>query len=146
VALNSTLAVSAIRDPANSLAIGDANQAFPDGGSWVTFDWQQEGCAAPYAGVGDYLVPPDGFIVGGMANSDWSPTFTFGTGLRYRHNTWSRAGGWGNAVFFDGHATGIPINRNTSGTPANAPGSQGGAGLRIKNIYDPVRAPTVIGS
>ncbi len=147
-ATNSTLLISDIPTPSGSVAIGDANQAFPDGGSWMTFDWQQRyGPAGPYVSNPFYLVPPDGFVSGDLANTDSTGNVVPGTGLRYRHNVFGADQGEGNAVFFDGHVSSFAFNNNIPGAPVGAAGTTGGSGcLRIGNIYNPVLSPAIIGS
>ncbi len=83
---------SNVASPAEALAIGDASQNGP-WGAWGTFDWgQNKGPDSPayfYRNYPTYLVPPNGFQLGGQANEDY-PQATenyVNSGLRYRHNS-----------------------------------------------------------
>ncbi len=135
---NTTFRDSDVADPAEAAAIGDANQAFGDGGSWMTFDWQQTGAASPYINDQNYLVPPNGLSGGDTANVDAGPNFVFGTGLRYRHNLFAPNGGDGNVVFLDDHVQSLNYNQNIPGAPAGAAGTIGNnLTLTIQNIYNP---------
>jgi prepilin-type N-terminal cleavage/methylation domain-containing protein/prepilin-type processing-associated H-X9-DG protein len=137
-----TFRLSQVTDPSQAVAIGDANQYIVRGtvGNYPTtfsvFDWQQnssgsfQGPAYKYVNYSDYLVPPNGLMAGNTANED-SPQWTEGYGLRYRHNNGA------NAVFFDGHASTIPINNNTPGAAPGANGTTGSNGLTIANIINP---------
>jgi len=137
-----TFKISQITDPSHAIAIGDANQlALPGGYSGWTFDWQQNsgswtGPANKYMAYLNYLVPPDGLIGGETANED-APLWKSGQGLRYRHMQNGPNSGYANAVFFDGHATTIPINNNVSGAAPGSAGTTGTVGLRILNIINP---------
>jgi prepilin-type N-terminal cleavage/methylation domain-containing protein/prepilin-type processing-associated H-X9-DG protein len=138
-----TFKMSQITNPAQAVAIGDANQEnIPDGWTSWTFDWQQntnQWLAAPatrYMDYLNYLVPPNGLVAGQTANED-APAWVIGTGLRYRHMSTGPDSGYANAVFFDGHATSIPINRNTPGAAPGSAGTIGTVGLRILNIINP---------
>ncbi|MGC8561276.1 MAG: hypothetical protein ACP5O1_11430 [Phycisphaerae bacterium] len=133
--------LSQITDPAQSVAIGDGNQVGGStaDGSFFTFSWQQNtagGFKAPanqYMNYPDYLVPPNGLVPGDEGNLDvpaWTYTNISSYGLRYRH------GNDANVVFFDDHATSIPINNNTPGNPPGTPGSSGSTGLKILNIIN----------
>ncbi len=141
--------ISNVQNPGQRIAFGDGNQnqfyPVPSStlGSSLYFDWYQagelsgpSGYAGPYVNDPNYLVPPAGLTPGDIGgNSDGvagSPN-----GFRYRHNSNSPDSGYGNAVFFDGHAASIPINRNTPGAAAGSPGSTGTTGLRILNIINP---------
>ena len=84
----------------------------------------------------NYLVPADGLIGGGTANED-APLWKSGQGLRYRHMSNGPNSGYANAVFFDGHATSIPINNNIPGAAPGGAGTIGSVGLRILNIINP---------
>jgi len=138
-----TFRYSQITNPGQAIAIGDANQEnTPDGWtSWV-FDWQQNsnqwytGPANKYMAYLNYLVPPNGLVAGQTANED-APAWVSGTGLRYRHMSNGPNSGYANAVFFDGHATSIPINNNVSGAAPGSAGTTGNVGLRILNIINP---------
>ncbi len=138
-----TCRLSQMTDPSQSVAIGDGNQVMTGettaDSSAFTFSWQQNtangfiGPANQYMNYPDYLVPPNGLVAGATANLDtpaWAPSAS-GYGLRYRH------GNDANVVFFDGHATSIPINNNTPGNPPGTPGSSGSTGLKIINIINP---------
>ncbi len=135
-----TVKISQISDPSEAVAIGDGNQN-QLGRSGYNFDWQQnssygyEGPAYKYRNYPEYLVPPDGLQAGDRANEDYPSGV--GSGLRYRH------GNDANAVFFDGHATTIPINRNTPGAAPNAPGATGSQGLKMVNIINPTLSEMV---
>lgn len=134
--------LSDVADASQALAIGDASQNGP-WGSWGTFDWGQnkgaDGPAYYYQNYPNYLVPPNGFLAGGTANEDY-PQATVNyenSGLRYRHMVSGPGTGYANAVFFDGHATSIPMNNNKPAqNPAKA-GSQGTQGLKVRNIINP---------
>ncbi len=133
-----TVRLSQVTDPSEAVAIGDANETIPTEHSFFTFNWRQNsagshvGSAYKYVNYADYLVPPDGLQAGGTANEDYpAGTVAGGTGLRYRHNNSA------NAVFFDGHATTIPMNRNTPGAAPGATGTTGSQGLKIANIINP---------
>jgi prepilin-type N-terminal cleavage/methylation domain-containing protein/prepilin-type processing-associated H-X9-DG protein len=137
-----TFKISQITDPAHAVAIGDANQLTLNGGySGWTFDWQQNsgswtGPANKYQAYLNYLVPANGLIGGGTANED-APQWVSGQGLRYRHMENGPNSGYANAVFFDGHATTIPINNNVPGAAPGGAGTTGSVGLRILNIINP---------
>ena len=138
-----TFKMSQITNPSQAIAIGDANQEnVPEGWTSWTFDWQQntnQWLAAPatrYMDYPNYLIPPNGLVAGQTANED-APAWTNGTGLRYRHMSTGPDSGYANAVFFDGHATSIPVNRNTSGAAPGSAGTTGTVGLRILNIVNP---------
>ncbi len=137
---------SNIQDPAEKIALGDADQDYgaPQGyTTWWDFSWEQQGYfqQIPTNIQNDlnYLVSPTGFTPGGYdlnsdATTDDGPV---GTGLRYRHMSNSADSGNANAVFFDGHAESIPINHNVAGVAPGSPGSNGTTGLRILNIINP---------
>ncbi len=136
---NTTFRDSDVADPAEAAGVGDANQAFGDGGSWMTFDWQQTGAASPYINDQSYLVPPNGLSGGDTANVDAGPNFAFGTGLRYRHNLFAANSGNGNIVFLDDHVESLNFNDNTPGAPVGAAGTIGNdLTLTIQNIYNPL--------
>lgn len=125
---------SAITDPSEKVALGDANLVTAglngsNTSSWPAFDWQQEASnQAPTSAEEndpDYLVPPDGFAGHDFSNFD------------YRHMSDSPTTGNGNALFFDGHVASIPINSNFAGNPPGSPISDGQHGLRILNITNP---------
>ncbi|MGC9260467.1 MAG: prepilin-type N-terminal cleavage/methylation domain-containing protein, partial [Phycisphaerae bacterium] len=137
-----TFRMSQITSPAQSVAIADANEESAKGGTNWTFDWQQNSrgsIVAPakrYTGYPNYLVPPNGLLAGQTANEDY-PAWSNGTGLRYRHMSTGPDSGYANAVFFDGHASSIPINNNnTPGAAPGAAGTTGNVGLRILNIIN----------
>jgi prepilin-type processing-associated H-X9-DG protein/prepilin-type N-terminal cleavage/methylation domain-containing protein len=94
-----------ITRPTEIIAIGDANQAFADGGCWVSFDY--ESCSN---GQNEYFPPTHDpnlaiSIIGG--NDDIPGDLT---GLRYRHmESTHNHSGYANAVFFDGHCESIPF-------------------------------------
>lgn len=133
-----TVRLSQILNPTHAVAIGDANQVNSSGRTQEAFDWQQNGNTS-YVGPAyryrndlNYLVPANGLISGEVANEDYPIANGFnGNGLRYRHENDA------NAVFFDGHASTIPINSNTPGTAPGASGTTGSTGLRILNIINP---------
>ena len=141
--------MSNVQDPGEKIAFGDGNQnqfypAPPSTlGSSQYFDWYQAGAysgpsgyAGPYVNDPDYLVPPAGLTPGDIGgNIDGLTDNT--NGFRYRHVSDSPDTGYGNAVFFDGHAISIPINHNVSGAAAGSPSSNGTSGLRILNIINP---------
>ena len=137
-----TFKISQITDPGQALAIGDANQVSLRGYSGWTFDWQQNsnkwytGPAHQYMNYPNYLVPANGLVGGQTANED-APLWKSGQGLRYRHMQNGPNSGYANAVFFDGHATTIPINNNISGAAPGSAGTFGSVGLRILNIINP---------
>ena len=138
-----TFKISQITDPGQAIAIGDANQPTPpDTWDEYTFDWQQNsnkgytGPANKYMSYPNYLVPANGLIGGGTANED-TPNWVSGYGLRYRHMQTGPNSGYANAVFFDGHATSIPINNNIPGAAPGGAGTIGSVGLRILNIINP---------
>jgi prepilin-type N-terminal cleavage/methylation domain-containing protein/prepilin-type processing-associated H-X9-DG protein len=140
--------LSNVQNPGQSIAFGDGNQGqfYPAPpstvGTWVYFDWYQAGAysgpsgyAGPYVNDPDYLVPPAGLTPGDIGgNIDGLTDNT--NGFRYRHMSNSPDSGYGNAVFFDGHAASIPINHNVPGAAAGSPGSTGASGLRILNIIN----------
>lgn len=138
--------ISNVQDPGQKIAFGDGNEAQGTSqgtlGSWLYFDWYQAGrftgpagYAGPYVNDPNYLVPPAGLTPGDIGgNIDGLTDNT--NGFRYRHMSNSPDSGYGNAVFFDGHAASIPINRNVSGAAAGSPGSEGTRGLRILNIVN----------
>ena len=136
-----TVKLSQILNPQQAVAIGDANQQSSSGGTSWTFDWQQNynqwihGPANPYMNYPQYLVPPNGLVSSQTANEDY-PAYVTGTGLRYRHMSLGQDSGYANAVFFDGHATSIPINRNVPGATPGGVGTEGSVGLRIINIIN----------
>ncbi|MDA8376918.1 MAG: prepilin-type N-terminal cleavage/methylation domain-containing protein [Planctomycetia bacterium] len=140
-----TFLLSNVRNPAQILAIGDASQNNEPSNSprLPTFDYEQNfgffNNLPP-----DYLIPAQGFNAGMGFNYD-NPTADsyWGLGLRYRHGSNITASGWGNAVFFDGHAESIPINHNVPGAAATAPGATGEVGLRVMNLTNPI-LPTSI--
>ncbi|MGC9261645.1 MAG: hypothetical protein ACP5I8_16395, partial [Phycisphaerae bacterium] len=137
--------INNVQDPGQKIAFGDGNedQGTPTLGSWLYFDWYQAGrysgptgYAGPYVNDPDYLVPPAGLTPGDIGgNVDGVTDNT--NGFRYRHMSDSSDSGYGNAVFFDGHAASIPINHNVPGAAAESPGSTGTTGLRILNIINP---------
>ncbi len=140
---NTTYSVhlSQVTQPVRSIAIGDATQSGYFG-AWGTFYWQQnrgtEGPAYYYTTYLNYLVPPNGLISGATANVDY-PNSVGGaaaSGLRYRHMSYGPGSGYGNAVFFDGHAAPIPINQNVPAAAPTKPGATGNEGLRILNIIN----------
>ncbi|HEV7298344.1 MAG TPA: prepilin-type N-terminal cleavage/methylation domain-containing protein [Tepidisphaeraceae bacterium] len=95
--------ITKIKRTSEVIAVADANQAFPTGGSWVYFD-----LAAYY----EPAVPNPGQKivannpVGGNSDIPWSAT-----GLRYRHHERKRnVDGFANAVFFDGHCEAVRAN------------------------------------
>lgn len=134
-----TVDISHVAVPSQSIAFGDATQSGTYG-SDGTFDWQQSeggGYVGPaYHVVNNltYLVPANGLIPFETCNTDY-PQWKAGTGLRYRHMESGPLTGYGNAVYFDGHAGHVNINDNTSYT-AGPPGSTGSTGLRILNIIN----------
>ncbi len=109
--------LSAIPRPAQTIAIGDANQYSPSGSAWPIFDWQEDGFAAPYLGNPDYHIPAKGLTGNSTGNTDFGSNFIFGTGLRFRHMSSSATNGQGNVLYCDGHAASIPYG-----------------GVQIKNI------------
>ena len=140
--------MSNVQNPSQRIAFGDGNQnqnpsSGTSLGSWLYFDWYQAGefsgptdYAGPYISDLDYLVPPAGLSSGDIGgNIDGVTDNT--NGFRYRHMSDSPNSGYGNAVFFDGHAASIPINHNVPGTAAGSPGSNGTSGLRILNVINP---------
>ena len=138
--------MSNVQEPGEKIAFGDGNQSLYVGsetlGCSEYFDWYQagefsgpSGYAGPYVNDPNYLVPPAGLTpgdIGGNIDGNGGPN-----GFRYRHNSNSPDSGFGNAVFFDGHAASIPINRNVPGAAAGSPGSTGTSGLRMLNIINP---------
>ena len=139
-----TFKISQITDPGQAVAIGDANQFASKGtvGTGFVFDWEQNISklgwepANKYMNYPNYLVPPNGLVASETANED-SPAWISGTGLRYRHMSNGPNSGYANAVFFDGHATTIPINNNIPGAAPGSAGTTGTVGLRILNIINP---------
>lgn len=90
--------------PTEVIAIGDGNQAFPDGGSWLYYDY--DGGPTNY----DLALPtaqPDQPIDVNYGNMDGA----YGrTGIRYRHGERSRGeDGSANVLFFDGHCQSMRI-------------------------------------
>ncbi len=125
-----------VTDPTEKVAIGDVNQRMPGNVPGLPiFDWEQN-WVFPSSYPDTYLIPAQGWNNGDGFNTDY-PDAGWGDGLRYRHGQVSTSTGWGNAVFFDGHAASIPINNNVPGAPATAPGALGTRGLRIVNINNP---------
>lgn len=139
--------LSDVQDPGQRIAFGDGNEDQITGsgvlGSWLYFDWYQSGrysglsgYAGPYVNDPDYLVPPAG-LTPGDTGGNLDQATADANGFRYRHNSNSPDSGYGNAVFFDGHAASIPINHNTPGAAAGSSGTNGTVGLRIVNIINP---------
>ncbi len=139
--------LSNVQAPGEKIAFGDGNQnQFVSGppntlGSQLYFNWYQAGeysgptgYAGPFVNDPNYLVPPSGLPPDFGDNSD---TPNISNGFRYRHMSGSPDSGYGNAVFFDGHAASIPINHNVPGAAAGSLGSEGDTGLRILNIINP---------
>ncbi len=101
-----------VNDPSEVIAVGDANQAFPDGGAWYTFDWAVWNNPAVYAPTTN--VPIGGYY--GTGNTDTFNGNTIGsTGLRYRHFSTGVNNGFANVVFFDGHVQSIAASGNSTG-------------------------------
>ena len=142
---NPTCKASNVQNPGEAIAIGDATQTSPWGGSWMIMsDWLQNtvsnGPAAPYANDPNYLVPANGFIAGETTNQDGVlPTQLINniTGMRYRHMQDSPNTGEAGALFFDGHSETVPINNNVAGAAITSPAANGTRGLRIENIVNP---------
>ncbi|HEV7298347.1 MAG TPA: prepilin-type N-terminal cleavage/methylation domain-containing protein [Tepidisphaeraceae bacterium] len=87
-----------IRRSSEVIAIGDNNQAFGDGGSWVYLDDLNDTWHKPTSPVPG---PQPGRAIPILGNTDGMGP----TGLRYRHFERNRnKDGSANAVFFDGHA------------------------------------------
>ena len=134
--------LSNVESPAQALAIGDGSQNGP-WGAWGTFDWgQNKGPDSPayyYRDYPTYLVPPNGFQIGGQANEDYPNALINyeNAGLRYRHDSDGPGTGYANAVFFDGHATSIAINNNQPGQNPAKGGAHGGNGLKVYNVINP---------
>ena len=146
----STMRAANVDNPGSVVAVGDATQNQPTGGSWpIMGDWIQTNSvgAAPYITDMDYLVPANGFQTGIYVNKDIAPDWWgtewgdlgdgAGAGMRYRHMEFSATTGEANGVCFDGHAETFPINNNQTGMPVNSPTANGKSGLRIKNIVNP---------
>jgi prepilin-type N-terminal cleavage/methylation domain-containing protein/prepilin-type processing-associated H-X9-DG protein len=137
-----TFKLSGVLAPEQAVALGDSTQDGP-WGAWGTWDYgQNKGTYGPayyYKNYPNFLVPPNGFISGSTANTDWptTPEDYADSGLRYRHMSDTPGSGYANAVFFDGHAETIAINNNVAGeNPAKA-GGQGTQGLKVRNIINP---------
>jgi prepilin-type N-terminal cleavage/methylation domain-containing protein/prepilin-type processing-associated H-X9-DG protein len=143
-----TMRASNIQSPGSAVAIGDATQSQPTGGSWPTMaDWVQGDneignyyAAGQYMNDPDYLVPANGLTSSETANEDITPDWwgiDWGTGMRYRHMQNSPNTGEANGLYFDGHVNTFPINNNVAGASASSPSANGTRGLRIKNIVNP---------
>ncbi len=134
-----TCKISNVKDPSQKLAIGDATQNSPTtNSSTALFSWQQNEWPNVYPGYFgiNYLIPANGAWPIFTNNQDIPSGYV---GLRYRHGQTepSPGDGWANAVFFDGHAQSIPINRNVSLASPNNPGATGTTGLRELNVINP---------
>lgn len=138
--------ISNVQNPGQKIAIGDATADQHVANiyeSWIYFSWYQSGeftaltaYAGPYDNDPNYLIPPNGLSPDSGDNLPGADSPN-GCSLRYRHNSTSPTTGDGNAVFFDGHATSIPINQNVSGAAATSPAANGTTGLRMLNIFNP---------
>ena len=98
--------ISRIRRPTEIIAVGDNNQSFSDGGSWVDLDdYNQD----------DYHIPKGAKVDPGLAapitgNRDG----TGPSGIRYRHfERRNGKDGSANMVFFDGHAESMKLGSVT---------------------------------
>ncbi len=108
--------------PEQVIAIGDANQVYPGGGSWPLFSWSGFDPETKYSWNGSLLpslalfrkyspttvIEPTFFDFGTgevNGNTDYTSTGSVitGVGLRYRHNMNSSGIGVANVVFFDDH-------------------------------------------
>ncbi|MGC9261497.1 MAG: type II secretion system protein [Phycisphaerae bacterium] len=107
--------VSNIKNPTHLVAIGDANQVYAYGSCWTAFNWWPSpsyyGCFQPNVPI-TQVVPPGGPVPATLSNFDYPNGYD--TGLRYRHGNMTvnfsepfQSTGVANAVFFDGHASGI---------------------------------------
>ena len=116
---NSPKRAGSIKNPAQVIGIGDANQPFgaPDAESFYAFDWTGYNSPTPNVNL-DTVIPPNfnepdvDFIAGNY--DGFGGTYVGGSGLRYRHfnpspNTPlnSPASGVANAEFMDGHVAPI---------------------------------------
>ena len=136
-----TYAMSNVADPTQKLAIGDSTQVLANGGTNDTcFYWFQNvsGWTTIKTGPMNALVSPQGIGAPENSNTDY-PYPVWAEGLRYRHGQTSANdnGGWANAVFFDGHASSIPMNQAPAGMPGAQPVINGTQGLRLLNINNP---------
>lgn len=100
-----------VEDPSQVIAVGDANQAFPDGGSWYTFDWAVWNNPAAYPP--DTNIPAGGFF--GTGNTDSADGNAVpSTGLRYRHFSAGQNSGTANVAYFDGHVSSMTASGNST--------------------------------
>lgn len=99
--------LSDIQNPSQVISMGDANQAFNDGGCWFIYDWESN-----FVNPSSLTATVTAGGWSGFCNTDSYPggPVVSGTGLRYRHNSTSADTGVANAAFFDGHVESIPIN------------------------------------
>ncbi len=142
-----TYKLSNVADPGQKLAIGDATQLLSNGGTYAPcFFWFENasGWSTIRTGPMNALVSPQGIGAPENSNSDY-PYADWAIGLRYRHGQTSANdnGGWANAVFFDGHATSIPMNQAPAGMPGAQPVINGTQGLRLLNINNPNLSTTI---
>ena len=142
-----TYALSNVTNPGQKLAIGDATQLLSNGGTYAPcFFWFENasGWTSIRNGPMNALVSPQGIGPAENSNSDY-PTADWAIGLRYRHGQTSANdnGGWANAVFFDGHATSVPMNQAPAGMPGVQPVINGTEGLRLLNINNPNLSTTL---
>lgn len=94
-----SMPIANIHRPSETIAVGDGNQAFADGGSWFTFDtWTNPAYESQTNNAPDKPID-----LNFNADSNGSGTYP-GTGLRYRHYETSPGTGDANVLFFDGHA------------------------------------------
>lgn len=105
---NTTLKLSSILRPSNTIAVCDANQLKANGDSGPVTDWNHYD--APLATQHPQsVIPPGGFS--GLANNDFSGGQNLSdTSMRFRHFSNSSTNGTANALFFDGHVENMQYN------------------------------------
>lgn len=96
--------ITQIKRSSEVIVIGDANQAFPDGGSWVAFDFRYQDTHPAVPDPGRPITQLNGGTSGNYDGRYGS------TGLRYRHmETKPERNGHANVLMLDGHAEGIAL-------------------------------------
>ncbi|MHB1767791.1 MAG: hypothetical protein ACYCUV_08050, partial [Phycisphaerae bacterium] len=143
---NYTFSLSNVVNPTQKIAIGDASQILANGyaGYGILGWWQNAYSPLQTASMED-LVSSQGFTPGWNLNTDYPslgyPWQLYASGLRFRHGQTNANdnGGWANAVFFDGHASRIPVNQLPAGMPVST--ITGTSGLRVLNVVNPTLSP-----